>query len=113
MLHMLTLLVTITILLRVRQLSFRASRLQPVTRVLSRYHLIDYLALNEQITSSLQTPRRSRFREDVMERDGSFCIFTRETAVICEAVHIIPRSNGNEVPFEMFSFTSKPLTRLV
>ncbi|KAF8325684.1 hypothetical protein F5887DRAFT_1065316 [Amanita rubescens] len=40
------------------------------------YHLIDHNALNDRITSSEQTLCSSRFRSDVMARDGPVCVFT-------------------------------------
>ncbi|KDQ56787.1 hypothetical protein JAAARDRAFT_301400 [Jaapia argillacea MUCL 33604] len=60
------------------------------------YRLIDHSGLNERITSSAQTTRRSRFREDIMGRDGSRCVFTREIPLLCDATHIIPSCKGDE-----------------
>lgn len=39
------------------------------------YHLIDYKATDDRITSE-QTIRSSRFRHDIMARDGPLCVFT-------------------------------------
>jgi hypothetical protein len=58
---------------------------------------VDYNVLNDPITSSAQTQRRSDFRDDVIKRDGERCIFTREEAEDCDASHIIPKSKGDEV----------------
>ena len=73
------------------------------------YHLVDYKASNDRITSSLQTARRGRFRNDVMERDGSFCVFTGVSAELCDAAHIVSRRKGNEVPFKIV--LCNPLTK--
>jgi hypothetical protein len=89
-----------TILLRVRLLGFEASHL-PVTKALvliGEYNLVDHKVLNlDRMTSSEQTPRRSRFRDDVVERDGSSCHFTGVSEELCDAAHIVPRSKGDEV----------------
>jgi hypothetical protein len=53
--------------------------------------------LIDRITSSAQTQHRHDFREDVIERDGQFCIITQHPAEDCDASHIIPKSKGNEV----------------
>jgi hypothetical protein len=58
---------------------------------------VDYKVLNDQITSSAQTQRRSDFRNDVIKRDGELCIFTQEEVEDCDASHIIPKSKGDEV----------------
>ena len=65
--------------------------------IIGQFAFVDYNALNERITSSSQTQRRSNFRRDVLERDGMFCVFTGETQDVCDAAHIIPRSKGDEV----------------
>jgi len=59
------------------------------------YSLIDYQALNDQLTSSASTPHRSHFRASVAERDGNRCVITTIPSMICDAVHIIPHANGN------------------
>ena len=61
------------------------------------YHIIDSNALNDRITSSELTLRSSRFRSDVIARDGPQCIFTATEAVACDAAHLIPKSKGDEV----------------
>ena len=60
------------------------------------YHLIDH-TMNDRITSSQQAPRSSRFRRDVMARDGPACVFTGIDDSICDAAHLLPKSNGDEV----------------
>ena len=59
---------------------------------------VDLKGLNERVTtSSATTARRSRrFREQIVERDGS-CVITGEAAEHCDAAHLIPRGKGNEV----------------
>jgi hypothetical protein len=61
------------------------------------YVYVDYLVLNDRVTSSTQTQSREEFHDNVIERDGPFCIITREAARFCDASHIIPRSKGDEV----------------
>ena len=61
------------------------------------YHLIDHTAMNDRITSSKQTPRSSRFRHDVVARDGPACVFTGCLASVCDAAHLLPKSKGDEV----------------
>jgi hypothetical protein len=41
--------------------------------------------------------RSSRFRSDVMARDGSACVFTAVEATLCDAAHLLPKSKGDEV----------------
>lgn len=54
------------------------------------------------ITSSVSTPRRNDFREDVAERDGGRCLLTKLEATYCDAVHILPLSKGDEVCYFYF-----------
>ena len=63
---------------------------------------IDFQGMSDRITSSVQTQRRSKFRQAVIERDGPYCVFTRWEAESCDATHIIPRCKGNEAPVETF-----------
>jgi hypothetical protein len=77
--------------------------------VIGDYHLVDYQALNDRITSSEQTTRRSDFRRSIIQRDGDFCVITGTPGPICDAAHIIPRSKGDEVPFKIDS--CHPLTK--
>ena len=60
---------------------------------------VDYEGLNDQITSTDLTPRRSDFRNEVIKRDGLFCVITRLRAGHCDAAHLIPRSKADEVMF--------------
>lgn len=60
------------------------------------YHVIDYNAMNDRITSSEQTPRSSRFRRDVMARDGPACVFTLTDGSMCDAAHLLAKSKGDE-----------------
>ncbi|KAH9172519.1 hypothetical protein EDB89DRAFT_1851085 [Lactarius sanguifluus] len=57
---------------------------------------VDYECLNDSMTSTNQTPRRDNFRREIMARDGSFCVITRDVERSCDAAHIIPRSKGDE-----------------
>jgi hypothetical protein len=59
---------------------------------------VDYTEVSiDQKTSSSLTDHRYKFREDVIQRDGLFCVFTRQLVEDCDATHIIPRSKGDEV----------------
>ncbi|KAI0289893.1 hypothetical protein B0F90DRAFT_1791095 [Multifurca ochricompacta] len=60
------------------------------------YHLIDHNAMNDQITSSEQTPCSSSFRRNVMARDGPMCVFTGIEGGACDAAHLLPKSKGDE-----------------
>jgi len=91
-------------------------------RVSEDFILVDYNGLNDQITSSAQMQCRSNFRDNVIERDGSFCVITQEPASDCDAAHIIPRSKGHEVTFKIIlcdssmtysSSTLKGLSKIV
>ena len=61
------------------------------------YHLIDFRAMNDRVTSSARTPRSSNFRSEIIERDGPVCVFTEAGGVDCEAAHLLPLSKGDEV----------------
>jgi hypothetical protein len=58
---------------------------------------VDYKGSNDQITSSSLTDHHYNFREDVIHRDGLFCVITQHPAEHCDATHLIPRSKGDEV----------------
>ncbi|KAH7886575.1 hypothetical protein F5I97DRAFT_1926900 [Phlebopus sp. FC_14] len=60
-----------------------------------QFHLVDYNALNDRVTSSDITPGRAGFRGKILNRDGS-CVITRAHNRICDASHIIPRCKGDE-----------------
>jgi hypothetical protein len=77
--------------------------------VIGDYHLVDYQTLNDRITSSEQTTRRSDFRRSIIQRNGEFCVVTRTLGIYCDAAHIIPRSKGDEVLFKIDS--CHPLTK--
>ena len=65
---------------------------------------IDHEGLNERITSTAQTPRRTTFRRDVIRRDGPVCVVTEGVRGDCDAVHLIPRGKGDEVRFMVSSY---------
>ncbi|KAF8336220.1 hypothetical protein F5887DRAFT_1247630 [Amanita rubescens] len=60
------------------------------------YHLIDHKTLNDRITASEQTTRSSRFRRNVMARDGPVCVFTGSHADDCDGAHLLAKSKGDE-----------------
>ncbi|KAH9008766.1 hypothetical protein EDB84DRAFT_1671824 [Lactarius hengduanensis] len=51
--------------------------------------------LDDSMTSTDQTPRRDNFRREILARDGSFCVITRDVERSCDAAHIISRSKGD------------------
>ncbi|KAI0256171.1 hypothetical protein BJV78DRAFT_1169751 [Lactifluus subvellereus] len=57
---------------------------------------VDHEGLNDQITTTSRTARRYNFREEVIRRDGSSCVITQRPEDECDAVHLIPRSKGDE-----------------
>ena len=63
---------------------------------------MDHEGLDDEITSSSQsnqTEGRANFRQQILDRDGPFCVITQEPAEDCDATHLIPRSEGDEVAF--------------
>ena len=48
------------------------------------------------VTSSRTSTRRGDFRADVLHRDGD-CVATGVPPTYCDAVHLLPHSNGNMV----------------
>jgi hypothetical protein len=58
---------------------------------------VDHEGLNDRLTSTAQTPRSNNFRADVIRRDGDACVVSQQEGVDCDAVHLIPRSKGDEV----------------
>ena len=79
------------------------------------YHVIDSNAMNDRIISSEQTPRSSRFRREVMERDGPVCVFTLTDGSMCDAAHLLAKSKGDEVCIasSLFHVTAFPNALLV
>ena len=65
---------------------------------------VDHKGLNERLTSTQQTPRRTTFRRDVVRRDGFTCVVTHQDGKNCDAAHLIPRGKGNEVSFVVSSY---------
>jgi hypothetical protein len=57
---------------------------------------VDHEALNDRITSSDRTSHHDSFRDDIIKRDGA-CLITQTPADNCDAVHLVPRSKGDEV----------------
>jgi hypothetical protein len=52
----------------------------------------------KQMTSTASVvTHRPNFRQDIKRRDGDFCTITREPAVHCDTVHLIPKCKGDEV----------------
>lgn len=78
----------------------------PIDIVIGDYNFIDCNLINEQIISSEETQHSSRFRSQIMERDGSVCIFTGGKASICQAAHLLPRSKGDKVSIQYHCFIS-------
>ncbi|KAH9965165.1 hypothetical protein BC827DRAFT_1126603 [Russula dissimulans] len=57
---------------------------------------VDHAGLNDRITSTVHTARGSSFRESILRRDGPTCVVTQLAKEHCDAVHLIPRSKGDE-----------------
>ncbi len=49
------------------------------------------------VSSSVVTPRRDNFRTDTANRDGNQCVLTGSDSLICDAVHLLAHSKGDEV----------------
>jgi hypothetical protein len=78
---------------------FVRSLSQPQTPSLEEFIFVDYHGLNERITTSTLTLRRHNFRDEIVVRDGPFCVITGVDSGLCDAAHLIPKSKGNEVTF--------------
>ena len=63
---------------------------------------VDHEGLNDRSTSTELTLRRHNFRGDVIRRDGHTCVVSQVDT--CDAVHLIPRSKGDEVRFVVSSY---------
>ncbi|KZP11462.1 hypothetical protein FIBSPDRAFT_871378, partial [Athelia psychrophila] len=61
-----------------------------------RIFLVDTHARHTNVTSSVQTNLRIDFREDVARRDGGRCILIGYPGYVCDAVHLLPHSKGDE-----------------
>jgi hypothetical protein len=64
---------------------------------------VDHEGLNDRLTlsssSTEQMPCCDDFRHNVIQRDGHACVVTQDAEDICDVVHLIPWSNGEEVRF--------------
>jgi len=49
------------------------------------------------ITSSVATSGRARFRDDILERDGRQCLLSNIPEMYCEAAHLVAHSKGDAV----------------
>ncbi|KAJ3516063.1 hypothetical protein NLJ89_g1358 [Agrocybe chaxingu] len=49
-----------------------------------------------KIASSGATTWRDQFRDDVKERDGGMCVLTRLPQQLCDAVHLLAHSKGDQ-----------------
>ncbi|KAI9509588.1 hypothetical protein F5148DRAFT_1186323 [Russula earlei] len=57
---------------------------------------VDFQGLNDIVTVTARTQRSSDFRKKIIERDGPACVVTEADEGHCDAVHLIPRSKGDE-----------------
>ena len=78
---------------------FVRSLSQPQTPSLENLIFVDYKGLNERMTTTTLTLRRHNFRNEILVRDGNYCVITGETSEDCDAAHLIPKSKGDEVTF--------------
>jgi|SRR6267142_1825808 len=62
------------------------------------------------ITSSVPTSRMDQLREVVVQRDGNKCILARVPGRLCDAVHLLAHSKGDEV---CYSSTLMPILSLL
>ena len=69
-----------------------------------RCAFVDYDGLNDRITTTEGTGRRSDLRADVVRRDGPACVVTQVEEADCDAAHLIPHSKGDEVRFVVSSY---------
>jgi hypothetical protein len=69
-----------------------------------RCAFVDYEALNDRITTTEGTTRRSDFRAAVVRRDGPACVVTQVEGSRCDTAHLIPHSKGDEVRFVVSSY---------
>ena len=64
---------------------------------------VDYEGLDEEFTEEITsdvknlTERRCKFRNNVIQQDGQFCIITAVEAPYCNTAHLVPECKGNEV----------------
>ena len=65
---------------------------------------VDNQGLNDKLTSTVLTQRRSNFRADVIRRDGNACVVTQVAGWDCDAIHLIPRSKGDKVGLLISSY---------
>jgi len=52
-----------------------------------------------RITSSVSMSRVDDFRSVIVERDGNMCVLTRIRGRLCDAVHLLAHSKGDEVSY--------------
>ncbi|KAI0289867.1 hypothetical protein BC826DRAFT_1106805 [Russula brevipes] len=57
---------------------------------------IDSEGLNGRMTATVGTAGLHRFRENIIQRDGPACVVSHMRKEVCDAVHLIPRSKGDE-----------------
>jgi hypothetical protein len=73
---------------------------------------VDYECLDDRSYHTSTTTEESTdsttscrdFRDDVVRRDGPACVVTKMEEYICDAVHLIPHSKGDEVRFVVSSY---------
>ena len=74
---------------------------------------VDYHGRDEKITTTTQTPCHYAFRDNALERDGPFCVITKVPTDICDAVHLVPKSKGDDVRFMIILCDSSKYSALV
>ncbi|KAI0284833.1 hypothetical protein BC826DRAFT_919135 [Russula brevipes] len=57
---------------------------------------IDSEGLIDRMTATVRTARLHRFRDNIIQRDGPACVVSHMRKEVCDAVHLIPRSKGDE-----------------
>jgi len=64
---------------------------------------IDSEGLNDRMTATVGTAGLHRFKDNIIQRDGPACVVSQVRKEVCDAVHLIPRSKGDEVRFVVSS----------
>ncbi|KAH9046785.1 hypothetical protein EDB84DRAFT_601098 [Lactarius hengduanensis] len=67
---------------------------------------VDYQGSNDQATSTVPTDCPNDFRDNVIARDGSACVVTRDPALCCDAAHLIPWCKGDQYIQKVFEVRS-------
>ncbi|KAK0187359.1 hypothetical protein F5146DRAFT_1209950, partial [Armillaria mellea] len=59
-------------------------------------HLVDHQCFNDQTTSSTTESPHPSFHQSIIQHDGDHCVFTRDNLSVSKAIHLLPKSKGDE-----------------